>query len=194
MKKGLFLVMVILAGIVLVLWNSVRQTRRENIRLTANQEVLLSNIRYYKTSDSLNVASVNALTLKNREFQRYNAGLKKVVNSLKLQVKRLQSVSQTATETRYAIKNIVRDSILPGRTDTLKCLNYWDPYLTFSGCMDNRLFSGIIESRDTLLQIVHRVPRKFWFIRWGTKAIRQEVICRNPYSRVTYTEYIELKK
>ncbi|MFR4044610.1 MAG: DUF6549 family protein [Odoribacter splanchnicus] len=41
---------------------------------------------------------------------------------------------------------------------------------------------------------MHRVPRRLWFIRWGTKAIRQEIISRNPYSRIAYTEYIELKK
>ncbi|WP_350308236.1 DUF6549 family protein [Gabonibacter massiliensis] len=51
-----------------------------------------------------------------------------------------------------------------------------------------------MESRDTLVQIVYRVPRKFLFIRWGTKAIRQEVISKNPYSKITYSRYIELRK
>lgn len=46
---------------------------------------------------------------------------------------------------------------------------------------------------DTLDQAVHRVPHRFWFIKWGTKAIRQDIVCRNPYSQITYSEYIELK-
>ena len=44
------------------------------------------------------------------------------------------------------------------------------------------------------LLIVHLDPRPIWFFRRGNKAIRQEVTTRNPYSRITYTEYIELKR
>ena len=51
-----------------------------------------------------------------------------------------------------------------------------------------------IESVDTLHQIVHRVPHRFWFIRYGTKAIRQEVVSSTPHTRIVYTEYIELPK
>ena len=51
-----------------------------------------------------------------------------------------------------------------------------------------------VVSVDTLQQIVHRVPRRFLFIRWGTKAIRQEVVSSNPHTNIVYTEYIELKR
>lgn len=196
MKKGLFLIVVILIGTVLILWKVVIQTRSENNRLTANQETLLTKIHYYRTSDSLNAAGVNVLRLKGKEFQQYNADLLKLINDLNLKLKRLQVISQTSTETEYQIKTGIRDSIiiLPGKVDTLNCLDYRDPYLTFSGCIIDKQFSGLIRSRDTLIQVIHRVPRRFWFIRWGTKAIRQEIISRNPHSRITYTEYIELKK
>lgn len=196
MKKGLWLIVAILIATVLILWKVVIQTRSENNRLTANQETLLTKIHYYRTSDSLNAAGVNVLKLKNKEFQQYNAGLLKIINDLNLKLKRLQAVSQTSTETEYQIKTEIRDSIiiLPGRVDTLNCLDYRDPYFTFSGCITGKQFSGLIRSRDTIIQIIHRVPRRFWFIRWGTKAIRQEIISRNPNSRITYTEYIELKK
>lgn len=196
MKKGLFLIVVILIGTVLILWKVVIQTRSENNRLTANQETLLTKIHYYRTSDSLNAAGVNVLMLKGKEFQQYNADLLKLINDLNLKLKRLQAVSQTSTETECQIKTGIRDSIiiLPGKVDTLNCLDYRDPYLTFSGCITGKQFSGLIRSRDTLIQVIHRVPRRFWFIRCGTKAIRQEIISRNPHSRITYTEYIELKK
>ncbi|WP_353739197.1 DUF6549 family protein, partial [Muribaculum intestinale] len=51
-----------------------------------------------------------------------------------------------------------------------------------------------VVSCDTIKQIIHRVPKKFWFIKWGCKAIRQEVVSTNPHTKITYTEYIELKK
>lgn len=49
-------------------------------------------------------------------------------------------------------------------------------------------------SIDTLHQIVHRVPRKFLFFRFGTKAIRQEIVSSNPYTKIVYSEYIELRR
>ena len=49
-------------------------------------------------------------------------------------------------------------------------------------------------SIDTLHQIVHRVPRKFLFFRFGTKAIRQEIVSSNPHTKIVYSEYIELRR
>ena len=51
-----------------------------------------------------------------------------------------------------------------------------------------------VRTVDTLHQVIHRVPRKFLFIPYGTKAIRQEVWSSNPNTELVYTEYIELPK
>jgi hypothetical protein len=59
----------------------------------------------------------------------------------------------------------------------------------YIGCLESR-----IARRDTLVQLVHRVPRKFLFIPFGTKAIRQEVTTKNPHTEITYTEYIVLRR
>lgn len=187
---GLLLAVFILSGMV-------RKLKRENVRLGANQEMLLSDVRYYRTSDSLNAAGVNRLTLSCREFRRHKEELTQTVESLKLKVKRLQSVSQTGSETRYDVRTVVRDSLVIRDSlivDTLKCITYRDAWLTFSGCSDGDQFCASIESRDSLITVIHRIPRRFWFIRWGTKAIRQEVMSKNPRSRIIFTEYIELKR
>lgn len=196
MTKYLLLIILILAASLTVSIKSCQDIRTDRNRLSDNQRTLLTDIEFYRTKDSLSVASVERLTLTNREFRKYAGELEKTVDELNLKLKRLQSASQSATETEYLIKTEIRDSIiiLPGRIDTLSCINYRDPYFTFSGSITGKQFSGLIQSRDTIIQMIHRVPRRFWFIRWGTKAIRQEVISRNPYSRITYTEYIELKK
>lgn len=196
MMKYLLFIIVVLAGALTISVKSCQEVRKDRGRLSDNQRALMSEIDFYRTNDSLSVASVERLTLSNREFTRYCCKLEETVSNLNLKIKRLQSVSQTATETEYQVKTEIRDSIveLPGRIDTLPCIDYRNNYLTLSGCFKNNQFDGIIHTRDTIEQIVHRVPRKFWFIRWGTKAIRQEVISKNPYTRITYTEYIELKK
>lgn len=196
MKRYLLFTILILTVALMFSVKTCNKYRNDRNRLSDNQRSLLADVNYYRTKDSLSVAGVERLNLTNKEFKRYCGGLEKTVEKLNLKVKRLQSVSQTATEMEYQVKTEVRDSIviLPGRIDTLCCIEYRNDYLTLSGCIENRQFSGLIENRDTIIQVVHRVPRRFWFIRWGTKAIRQEVTTRNPYSRITYTEYIELKK
>lgn len=197
MKKVLIYGILGLLLTIIMMSVRIQALKREKIRLKANQETLLSDVRYYRTSDSLNAAGVNRLTLTCREFRKHAEELTGMVESLKLKVKRLQSISQTGSETQYDIKTVVRDSLVIRDSliiDTLKCVSYADAWLTFNGCADGKEFRAEIESRDSLTTVVHRIPRKFWFIRWGAKAIRQEVISRNPHSRFIYTKYIELKR
>lgn len=190
------LILVFITGV--VFWKLYRSEVHERRRLEDNQRVLLSDIRYYRTRDSLSAAGVERLTLSNREFRDYAEELEKTVEDLQLKVRRLQSVSRTAVETHYPMEVRLRDTVILRDTltvaDTVRRLYYENAWLTLDGTIGDDIFRGDIQSRDTLIQVVHRVPRRFWFIRWGTKAIRQEVTSRNPFSCITYTEYIELKK
>jgi len=187
--------LLIMAGIVIVLGFMLDSFISENKRLESNQRSLMEGIETYQTKDSTNAASVEALKLTNSELKRYNESLVQTVKSLNLKVKNLQSVSQTATETGYNVKIQVKDSLiyLPGKVDTLKCVDFDTKWLTVQGCVQNRQFSGRIESRDSIVTVVHRVPRRFLFFRYGTKAVRQDVTCKNPDSKITFTEYLEFK-
>ena len=191
------IVMIIIISAFLVLWKLYRSERHERLRLSDNQRTLLTDAAYYRTRDSLSAAGVERLTFSNQEFRRYAGELEKTVDDLQLKVRRLQSVSRTAVETRYPLTARLRDTVIIRDTlaiaDSVRRLYYGNPWLTLDGILYGDFFRGDIQSRDTLIQVVHRVPRRFWFIRWGTRAIRQEVTTRNPYSHITYTEYIELK-
>lgn len=172
--------------------------RNEMNRLSDNQRSLLTDVEFYRTRDSLSAAGVERLTLTNREFRQYAEELTRTVEYLHLKVRRLQAASRTAVTTTYPVEVQLRDTLVMRETlavpDTLSRLYYQNPWVTFDGVIADSVFRGHIVSRDTIVQVVHRVPRRFWFIRWGTKGIRQEVISRNPYSRIVYTEYIELKR
>lgn len=195
MSRYLLLAVVILIGVITALSYSLKQEKAETTRLTGNQRSLLEDIRLYRTKDSLSAASVERLQLTNREFEKYCSDLEKVVSDLNIKVKRLQSVTSTGTETGYEVNIPVKDSVVVRDSAIiLKCIELHTPYLDISGCIDMNKFTGSILSRDTLDQIVHRVPHQFWFIKWGTKAIRQEIVCRNPNSQITYSRYIELKR
>ena len=169
--------------------------RQENDRLSSNQTALFQDISYYRTRDSLSAASVERLTLTKKELEQNCEALARDIKDLKIKLKRVQSVSQASIETEHIIRTVVRDSlIVRDRVDTLQCIDYHDNYLTLSGCIEHNHFSGHIMSRDTLLQVIHRVPHRWWFIKWGTKAVRQEIVSKNPHTHVVYSRYIELKR
>jgi len=203
----------LIAGLMVALMVSVKSCDRnaqEAERLGDNQRSLMTMVRKYMTKDSLSVASVERLTLTNKEFESYCGELKATVDALNLKVKRLQSVSSTGVKSVYSVSGVFTspssllskgegespsDLVSLSSSDSSaalsRCIDYENEWISFSGCEQEGVFSGRVETRDTLVTVVHRVPKKWWFIRWGTKAVRQEVMSKNPYSRIEYTEYIE---
>jgi len=171
------------------------QERAERIRVSANQEVLFDRmnkaIQTYKVRDSLNAARVDALNITVSEFKDHFREQTKMIRDMGVKLNRLQSVSTMATETEHNIITTVRDSlVLRDGPESIQRINYADPWLSFSGVIDNKQLTASFQSRDTLIQVIHRVPRKFLFFRYGTKGVRQEVVSKNPYSRITYNELL----
>lgn len=195
MRKLFIYINIALLIIVVSLSCWLGNVREEKKRLANNQEALLSDILYYKTECGKNAASVQKLELSKSELERHCQDLTKTVDDLNIKISRIQSASTTVTKTEVKIQTVVRDSIVyRDRPISLKVINWMDPWVRLNGILDGDTFSAKIESVDTLHQVVHRIPKKFWFIKWGTKAIKQEVVSSNPHSKIIYTEYIELKK
>ena len=193
MKKFIFIAFAVLIGAIIILSNFLKKEKAENKRLNGNQKSLLEGVETYRFRDSLSAISVERLLLTKKEYERNFEDQKKIIDDLKIKVKRLQSVSETGTVIKYDIKTQIRDSIVMRDSLTvLKCIELHTPYLDVSGCIEDETFSGSIITRDTLFQVIHRVPYRFWFIKWGTKAIRQEIVSKNPNSRISYNKYIEI--
>lgn len=187
----------ILCAIVLVLALLLfSQERAEKERYKANQTALLSDIAYYKTENERNVASVRALTLTKSEIETYNKNLAERCDELEISLRRLISANITNMQTDYHIIGELRDSLVLryNTIDTLRCMDYDDSYLTFSACVDSAgMYVADIVSRDTVTAIVHRIPRRFLFFKFGTKEVRQEVYCANPRTQIITTQYVEKK-
>ena len=187
----------ILCAIVLVLaWLLFSQERAEKERYKANQTALLSDVAYYKTENERNVASVRALTLTKSEIETYNKNLAERCDELEISLRRLISANITNMQTDYHLIGELRDSLVVryNTIDTLRCMDYDDSYLTFSACVDSAgMYVADIVSRDTVTAIVHRIPRRFLFFKFGTKEVRQEVYCANPRTQIITTQYVEKK-
>ena len=195
MKKTLIISLTIAVLIVAVEFIAIGKIRSERDRYKANQTALLADVEHYKTESGKNAASVQKLTLTNKELEQNYSDLAETAKDLQIKVKRLQSVSNTSTETRVEIKTEVRDSIVYIKGEPIKTLAFdWrDPWTDIEGIIHNDSANLNIQSTDTIVQFVHRVPHKFLFFKWGCKAIKQDIVSKNPHTNIVYTEYIELK-
>ena len=167
-----------------------------------NNATLLTDIKRYKTSDSLNAVSVGNLTFTVKEFRKYRANDYELIKTLRADKKRLQTVTTAQTQTIYQLKGELKDSTTASidssgvvRIDTLKCVEIQDKWFDLTGCIDtNAQFVGRFENRDSLLYVEHIVPKRFLFIKWGCKERRQEIVSRNPHTRIVGAEFIRLRK
>ena len=179
MKKYLFLYAVLITAL---LAYGYTRYRHETRRLTQNQNALASGIEHYRTRLGQEAASVQALRLRCAEFERLRAGDADTIRRLGIRLRRLEAVAKTVTATSVDLRTPVRDTVVLLRRDTLRIRDTL------------KLFRWRVQSTDTLRQVVHRVPRRFLFIRWGTKALRQEIVSSNPHTRIIYSDYVKFER
>lgn len=169
---------------------------KDNSRLERNQQALLESVEFYRTAAGESAASVGVLELEVEEFRRQRREDAAEIRNLGIRLRRAESYAEsvmatTLTTTLEAVDTVyVRDTL----RDTVVVFRYDDAWTRLDGRLRGDSVDVALHSVDTLHQVVHRVPRKFLFFRFGTKAIRQEVWLSNPNTELVYTEYIELKK
>lgn len=204
MNKYLMLYAVAVTAALLFVW---RGYRGENQRLTQNQEALTSEITRYRTRAGQEAASAQVLRLRCSEFERLRAQSAEEIRQLGIRLRRAEAAARTATRSQLAIRAPIRDSIvvrrdtlgaiLPTvttRLDTLRTFRWSDPWVRIEGIVRRDSILCRVRSVDTLHQIVHRIPHRFLFIRWGTRALRQEIVSSNPHTRIVYAEYIRIER
>ena len=180
---------------------------REAARTEDNQNILLHNgeVEIGRTQSGRPRASVSAITLKTSDLKRSPDSLL-AVNKKELKIKnsRIMAAATTSTTTQVDVKAAIRpvphdtcSRILSGSyrpPDVSQTVSWSDPWITLRGEIEGDSMQVHIESRDTLQMIVHRVPKKVLFFRFGTKGVRMEVVGQNPHSRLSYPRVIMFKK
>ena len=193
MKRLLLLVAAIATAVAVINGVVTHRLSRDNRRLEHNQHALLNDIEFYKTQAGESAASVEALELRIREFRELRAQDAEEIRSLGIRLRRAESYATTVSETMSAITMPATDTLYIRDTVVVPRYVYDDRWLSVVGELHNDSLHLNLHSVDTLHQVVHRVPRRFLFFRFGTKAIRQEVWSSNPHTRLVYSEYIELE-
>lgn len=198
------LLMLLFAGLTFFAVRSCVNVKADRDRLRNNQNLLLhnGNIEISETSSGRSRASVPALNIRPSEFRRSGDSLLKITKSAGIKPSRISEAATAATTTSANIitpiwhspdtASIPADSL--HRPDSLICFSWHDSWLSLSGCVSDSLFRGSVSSTDTLDIIVHRIPKRFLFFRFGCKQVRMDIISRNPHTRLTYARYYQLVK
>lgn len=195
MKRITFTIIGVLIASLIAAVIGLRKERAEKERFKANQTALLAQVDYWATENEKSAAGVLKLSLTVDELKQTNAALKKTTDDLGIKLKRVQSASTTGVKTEVKFITQVRDSIVyrDSIVVPVKAFTWRDPWTDVNGVIERDSVDLSVSSVDTLTTIVHKVPHKFWFIKWGCKAIKQTVVSSNPHTKITYTEYIEVK-
>lgn len=181
------------ATLLLVIFGAALHHRASEVtRLGNNCRALVTETEQYRTRLDESAASTLALQLELDEYREQHKNDLKRIRSLGLRPRRVESIAKTATASEVQCVAPLRDTIIV--YDTVSVFRWSDEWVNAEGVVRDGEVECKVESVDTLRQVIHRVPRRFGFIRYGTKAIRQEIISSNPHTKVVYTEYIELPK
>lgn len=197
MKKYLILYAVAITAVALY---GLRHYRTEIARLQQNQTALTSQIAYHRTRSGAEAATTQALRLRCSEYERLRADDARRIRELGIRIRRLEAAATLVAEQNTEIAAPLHDTIVARRCDTLllrdtiRFFRWNDAWCRVEGTLLPDSVCCRIESVDTLRQVIHRVPRRFLFFRWGTKAIRQEIIPANPHTRIVYAEYVQLSR
>lgn len=201
MKKFLIIYSVVAT---LLLAGGMRILRNENNRLKNNQTALAQEVAHYKSALGEEAASAQILRLRCGEYEEMRKSDAERIKSLGIRIRRLESAAKSVAATEVEAAATLHDTVVVRDTvrlfdtvryaDTLRRFRWSDPWIEVEGEIDSGDVRCRVRSIDTLHQVVHRVPRRFLFIRYGTKAIRQDILSTNPHTRIAYTEYVEFQR
>ena len=179
---------------------SYRRYHAENQRLVQNQTALAADVAHYRTRAGQEAASAQVLRLRCGEFEALRTADAEEIRRLGLRIRRLEAAAKTVTATEAAIRAPLRDTVVirvrdsAPVYDSVRLFRWRDAWVSVEGRIDRDSVACRIRNVDTLRQVVHRIPRRFLFIRWGTKALRQEIVSANPHTRIVHAEYVKIER
>lgn len=199
-KVTMYLIIIVLgmAAVTGVAMHQCKRLQQDNERLSANIASLSAGTQQYKTEAGKQAARAQQLELTAGELKQHCADLQARLNDMGIKNKYLQRAVYASTQMSAKVDTVVRDSIVYvpqlARLNTLQVLQWADAWVRLNGTIHAGRFSGSITSQDTITVAVHRVPKKFLFIKWGTKRIDVSVASSNPHTIINDVKCVEIRK
>lgn len=198
------LLLSVIVGLTLALGITVRQwveMKQDRNRMLQNQNILLHNgrVNISETTTGNSMVSTQAITLKASEFRKSGDTLSHIARTMGVKPSRITHAATVSAMTHVEITAPVTHVVSPADSvrptaDTVVAFSYDTPWITFTGTVSDSVMQGSFKVADTLDIIVHRIPKRFLFFRFGCKAVRLNVSSRNPHTTLTYARYYQLVK
>lgn len=177
-----------------------RHYRAESQRLRQNQTALALRSDTLRNRLGEKAAEVQVLRLRMAEFERLRAEDAARIRALGLRIRDIEAAANAVAATRIDAPIPLRDTVVLRLRDTLivrdtvRMFRWQDAWVTLQGEIGPDSVRCRVQCVDTLRQIVYRIPRRFLFIRWGTKALRQQIASSNPHTRIVASEYVRIER
>lgn len=195
-----WLVYFVLIGGIAYLADANRNLQQENRSLHTNVKTLIQGAEQYKVNDSLQAATIANLELSISEYRKYKAEDKKLLESLKIDNKRLKGIISTQTESFYEQTTLLRDSVKMLLTSDnvevplkIKIASFSDTWHSLNINIQGDSLNYKLSTTESLLITNHIVPKRFLFFKFGCKEVRTEVVSKNPYVKDIQVESITIR-
>lgn len=200
MKKIEVLIFGCIIGFVIAIASANTKLKVANKILQTNVDALIEGVEQYEVKDSLKAATIANLEFSLSQYKKYREEDKKLLESLKIDNKRLQEVIKTQTKSHYEQTALLRDSIIMlSGTDSsqipvyIKTAEYADQWHTLNIAIHEDSLNYKLSTTESLLITNHVVPKRFLFIKYGCKEVRTDIVSRNPYVDDIQVESITIK-
>ena len=200
MRKIELLIWGCVIGFVITIVVSNINLKSENKSLSNNVDALIKGVEQYEVEDSLQAATIANLELSLSQYKKYREEDNKLLESLKIDNKRLKEVIKTQTKTYYEQTTLLRDSIIMlSGSDSIfipvyiKTAEYSDKWHSLNVVIHGDSLNYKLRTTESLLITNHVVPKRFLFIKYGCTEVRTDIVSRNPYVEDIQVESITIK-
>jgi hypothetical protein len=197
MQKSLIIMLLATIGLLTSLHRQNRALREEAERLAANYRAMTDTVTARRSTSGRSVRAVQTLSLTPEELTApLFASRLATVADIGVKSKRVNELTTVGTEMRVEVV-ATSNGTIPNIADrTMTSYKYHDPWVDIAVDIgsppshpDDRMAISLVV-RDTLTLVEHRVPRRIWFIKFGTKCVKREVVASCPYTEVVMAERI----
>ena len=163
-----------------------------------NYDILSDTLSNVRDKNGALVSRVGGLEMSYQEVSDRADRYMKLANDLGLQLRRVRQSSETGIQIRDSLILQLRDSLYRiGDLDTVvsaKAFDHADGYLSLSGTVLSDSIKLQYTYRDTIEQVLYRIPKwEWWIFRCGTKGVEQYIRVRNPRGEVTYSRVLQIQ-
>lgn len=179
-------------------FHAIKKVKGERDTYKNDTEVLLGEVKKYKTSDSLNAAKVGVLELTIDEFKKYAEKDAETIKTLETKNRKLQQWMATASETVVEIETIIHDTTIVRDSISVpaKCIDYHDQWTDLNGCFDDERFEGTLNMRDSLIIVETAKMKRFLGFLWKTKKVKNkqvDIVSKNPYTKIDDVKVVMIR-